>query len=66
MRIEVYHPEERQALRDQEFVRAEIEHLQWQEFLEEVDKNRKPARIEVIYEDKEEEYDTIEVDSLPF
>jgi hypothetical protein len=65
MRVEIYHPEERQALRDEEFVRCETEHLQWQEFAEEMEKNRKPAKIEVIYEETEE-YDRIEADTLPF
>ncbi len=62
MSIKVYHPEERQALRDEAFVRAEREMLEWQEWEEHMAKTRirRPAKIEVI------ENDTVTIDNLPF
>lgn len=49
---EIHHPEQLQALKDQEFVRAEIEFVQMQELFEEMERERKPANI--IFEELEE------------
>jgi uncharacterized protein HemY len=66
MQIQIHHPEERQALRDQEFVRVMIEREHNEDFEEWQRLSRKPARINIdlqSIEDLEEEYDTNEYNS---
>lgn len=61
MQIQVHHPEERQALRDQEFVRVMIERQQNEDLEEWQRVSRKPAKIIInleAIEELEDEYDT--------
>lgn len=54
MRItEIHHPEIHQALKDEAFVRAEKEALEWQELMEELGKEQLPAKILVDWEEPE-------------
>lgn len=55
MKIDMHHPEERQAIRDEAFVHAEQDFLNMQDLLEELGKTQRPARIEVFEEEEEEQ-----------
>lgn len=62
MRItEIRHPEERQALKDFAFVAAQRDFLNMQDFNEEMERERLPARITLIDKDKLFEDDRIEI-----
>jgi hypothetical protein len=66
MQIQIHHPEERQALRDQEFVRVMIEREHNEDFEEWQRLSRKRAIINIDLqniEDLEEEYDINEYNS---
>jgi hypothetical protein len=66
MQIQIHHPEERQMLRDQEFVRIMIERQQNEDLEEWRRVSRKPAKIYIDLkgiEELEDEYDNEEYNS---
>lgn len=53
------HPEQKQALKDFAFVQAERDFLNMQDLMEEMDRERKPAKIEIKFEKTEVEEESV-------